>query len=191
MRCRGKISLVFLFGMILIEIIKYYNSVTDMKTVSLLNVIMIFSTVLYKIPPAMPIGSFPILIPSSGIMRRLSINPLWCRPYVRRRVDPCSRRTWRTWRAHPCSRRPGPRCISLEEHLPTNTVTQNILVFYNLNLYHHEYTAWHIIFEVKQGLTPLIVRWVNAWELLFQNLFRADTWMNSELADIVRIHYRL
>ena len=33
MRCRGKISLVFLFGMILIEIIKYYNSVTDMRTV--------------------------------------------------------------------------------------------------------------------------------------------------------------
>ena len=53
MRCRGKISLVFLFGMILIEIIKYYNSVTDMRTVyrytplvkqavSLLNLIMIF-----------------------------------------------------------------------------------------------------------------------------------------------------
>ena len=33
MRCRGKISLVFLFGMILIKIIKYFNSVTDMRTV--------------------------------------------------------------------------------------------------------------------------------------------------------------
>ena len=73
--------------MIFIEIIKYNNSVTDMKTVyrytplvkqavSLLNLIMIFLTVLYKIPPAMPIGSFPILAQSSGIMRRLSLNPL-------------------------------------------------------------------------------------------------------------------
>ena len=32
-RCRGKILLVALFGMIFIEIIKYNNSVTDMKTV--------------------------------------------------------------------------------------------------------------------------------------------------------------
>ena len=32
-RCRGKILLVILFGMIFIEIIKYNNSVTDMKTV--------------------------------------------------------------------------------------------------------------------------------------------------------------
>ena len=33
MRCRGKILLVALFGMIFIEIIKYNNSVTDMKTI--------------------------------------------------------------------------------------------------------------------------------------------------------------
>ena len=32
-RCRGKILLVFLFGMIFIKIIKYNNSVTDMQTV--------------------------------------------------------------------------------------------------------------------------------------------------------------
>ena len=35
-----------------------------------------FLTVLYRIPPGMPIGSFPLLMPSSVIMRRLSINPL-------------------------------------------------------------------------------------------------------------------
>ena len=87
-RCRGKILLVILFGMIFIEIMKYNNSVTDQKTVyrytllvkqavSLQKLIMFFFlTVLYKIPPAMPIGSFLILSPSSAIMLRLSINPL-------------------------------------------------------------------------------------------------------------------
>ena len=42
---------------------------------------------------------------------------------------------------------PGPSCISLEGHWPTNTLTQDILVFCNLNLYHLEvksytYSAW-------------------------------------------------
>ena len=71
-----------------IEIIKYNNSVTDMQTVyrytplvkqamslrKLINVLCL--TVLYRIPPGMPIGSFPLLTPSSVNMRRLSISPL-------------------------------------------------------------------------------------------------------------------
>ena len=39
-------------------------------------VIVFFQAGLYRIPPAMPIGSFQILAPSSVIMLRLSINPL-------------------------------------------------------------------------------------------------------------------
>ena len=65
-----KTLLVFLFGMIFIEIIKYNNSVTDMQSIyrytplvkqamslrKLINVLCL--TVLYRIPPGMPIGSF-------------------------------------------------------------------------------------------------------------------------------------
>ena len=55
---------------------------------------------------------------------------------------------------------------SLKGHGPTNTLTQDILVFLNLNLYHLEQTACHVINEAKKRLCFTNSGWVTALELL-------------------------
>ena len=55
------------------------------------------------------------------------------------------------------------------------------MVFYNLDLYHLEKAAGHMIIEVNQGLVPLIVGWVTAWNFRFPNHFRAAPSIGNRL----------
>ena len=56
---------------------------------------------------------------------------------------------------------------------PTNTLTQDVLVFYNLNPYKLNLNTCHAIIEVNQDLALLIVEWVTALELSICKPFRA------------------